>query len=192
MNRSIHLILLFLTILALFVPYLSINFNGETLLCANGIDLMLSLPIESDSEDLNFLLGLLDSRVTDFLSGKARQPDLFLLGIALFSCIAIGLSFLKDWAEKPLFATIYLVNIALIFAGKQFYLNLWQKQTANFFNNLPEEMADMIPQNMVFPEFGIGWWAVLFINGLGLIWMIWRVMENRRDKQLPIYINPEN
>lgn len=192
MNRSIHVILLSLSVLALFMPYVSINFSGETLLTASGIDLMLSLPIESDSEDFNFLLGMLDSRVAEFLSGKTRQWDLFLLVIGLFSAIAIGLSFVKDWAEKPLFAIVYMINLALIFIGKQVYLDLWEKQTTEFFKNLPEEMAGMIPKNMVLPEFGTAWWAVLFINGLGLIWMFWRILENRRDKQLPIYVSSEN
>jgi hypothetical protein len=50
----------------------------------------------------------------------------------------------------------------------------------------------MIPKNMVLPEFGTAWWAVLFINSIGIIWMIWRILENRRDKQLPIYANSEN
>jgi hypothetical protein len=192
MNRAIHIILLCLSVLALFMPYLSINFNGETLLSANGFDLMLSLPIESESEDFNFLLGMLDPRVAEFLSGQSRQWDLFLLGISLLSCISIGLSFVKDWAEKPVFATIYLVNIALIFTGKQVYLGLWEEQTAAFFKNLPEEMADMIPKNMVLPEFGTAWWAVLFINSIGIIWMIWRLIEIRRDQQLTIYKGPQN
>jgi len=187
MNRSIHIILLGTSLLALLLPYLSINFNGETLLTARGIDLMLSLPIESDSEDLNLLLSMIDPRVAAFLSGKTRQWDLFLLAIAAFSILALGLSFVKDWAERPIFAVIYMVNLVFIFVGKQVYLELWQEQTTAFYKNLPEEMIGMIPKNMVFPEFGSAWWAVLFINSIGIIWMIWRFLENKRDKQLPLY-----
>jgi hypothetical protein len=191
MNRSVHLILLGLTVLALFMPYLSLNFNGETLIVASGFDLMFSLPLKSESEDFNFLLGLLDSRVADFLMGKTRDLDYILLGLFVFTCASMGLSYVRSWSEKPLFAIIYLINITLIFVGRQVYLDLWQKHTAAFFENIPEEMAEMIPKNMAFPEFGVSWWAILLINCCGMVWMIWRWMEIRRDKQLPLYENSD-
>jgi hypothetical protein len=192
MHRSIHIILLIITLLALFMPYISIVFDGQTFVTASGIDLMFALPIKSDNEEVNMWLGVLPSRVADFLSGKTRQWDLFLIGIALFSCVSISLCFVKNWSEKPIFAIIYLVNLFLIFLNKLVYLELWQEQTTAFFKTLPEEIVDMVPKDMVFLEFASAWWAILFINSIGIIWMIWRLIEIKRDRQLTIYQVSEN